>query len=110
MCGTILPSKKFYFHGNPFFSIEIASFTVSTRALQHNRRKEVLARAKRSAGQLSMIGFCGSKESRRQHNTNFQTRLQEARRANLPTVIETPNTSDGDRSPEGRPPAGGPPD
>ena len=77
---------------------------------QHNRRKEVSTRTTIRTGQLSIIGFCGSTESRRQHNHNFQTRLQEARRANLPTLIETPNKSDGDRSPEGRPPAEKPPD
>ena len=77
---------------------------------QHNRRKEVYSRTSRRTGQLSIIGFCGSTESRRQHNTSFQTRLQEARKASLPTVTETSNTNDGDRSLDGHPPGEEPPD
>ena len=77
---------------------------------QHNRRKEVSTRTTIRTGQLSIIGFCGSTESRRQHNNNFQTRLQEARKAILSTIPETSNTSDGDRSPEGHPPEEEPPD
>ena len=77
---------------------------------QHNRRKEISTRTTRSTGQLSIIGFCGSAESRRQNNYTFQTRLQEARKAVLPTLPETSNTSDGDRSTDGHPPAEEPPD
>ena len=77
---------------------------------QHNRRKEVNSRNPRRTGQLSIIRFCGSTESRRQHNTSFQTRLQEAWKATLPTVTETSNTNDGDRSLDGHPPGEEPPD
>ena len=68
---------------------------------QHNRRKEVLERA---SGQLSILSFCGSPLARRQNKHSFLTRIQEARRANLPTPTETPNTSDGDHSPAEEPP------
>ena len=68
---------------------------------QHNRRKEVLAR---TSGQLSILSFCGSQLARRQNKHSFLTRIQEARRANLPTPTETPNTSDGDHSPAEEPP------
>ena len=78
---------------------------------QHNCRKEVsTTRTTLRTGQFSIIGFCGSTESRRQHNSNFQTRLQEARKATLPTPPETSNMSDWDRSPDGHPPAEEPPD
>ena len=77
---------------------------------QHNRRKEVSTRTTRRTGQLLIIGFCGSTESHRQHNSNFQTHLQEARKATLPTQPAMSNTSDGDCLPDGHPPAEEPPD
>ena len=43
------------------------------------------------------LSFLLPVETRRQNNSSFQTRLQEVRRANLPT---SSNTVDGDQSSE----------
>ena len=77
---------------------------------QHAFRDAVVAHTKRNTGQLLILNFCGTPDSRRHHNSNFQTFLQEACRANLPTPIEMPQTSEGDHSPGGSPPAEEPPD
>ena len=74
------------------------------------RRKGIRARTQQRSGQLSILRFRGTRESRRVNNAAFQTRLQEARRAQLPLPTETPDTSDGDRSLDGRPPTEEPPD
>ena len=50
--------------------------------------------------QLSIIRFMKPVENRRQHNSNFQTRRQDATRAALPT---SSNTVNGDQSSEGPP-------
>ena len=49
----------------------------------------------RRTGQLSIIRFMRPIDNRRQRKRNFQTRVQDARRAALPT---SSNTVDGDRS------------
>ena len=69
-----------------------------------------MARTQRPTGRRLIISYCGTPEARRRNNASFQTRLQETRRAHLPTQTESSNTSDGDHSPGGHPPAEEPPD
>ena len=61
-----------------------------------DRAKAMKTLSKRT-GQMSMFSFLLPLETRRQNNRIFQTRLQEARRAALPT---SSNTVDGDQSSE----------
>lgn len=77
---------------------------------QHSFRDSILTRTRCQTGQLSMLSFVRSPEDRQQHNESFQTRLQETRRAELPIEPESSGPSDGDRPPEGNPPAEEPPD
>ena len=77
---------------------------------QHAFSDAIVAHTKRNTGQLLILSFCGTPDSRRQHNSSFQTRLQDARQAHLPTSIELSQTSEGDHSHGGRPPAEEPPD
>ena len=51
----------------------------------------------RNNGQMTMLRFLIPEENRRENNQAFQTRIQEARRARLPT---SSNTVDGDQSSE----------
>ncbi len=51
-------------------------------------------------GQTSLLRYFIPAETRREHNQAFQTRIQEARRASLPT---SSNTVDGDQSSEDPP-------
>ena len=66
-----------------------------------DRRYEDRARAMKTidqrTGQTSIFSFMLPLETRRQNSSTFQTRIQEARRAALPT---SSNTVDGDQSSE----------
>jgi len=72
---------------------------------QHAIRETALALSNRPTGQLSIIHFRGTSESHRHNNASFQTRLQDARQANLSTRTETLNSNDGDHSTGGHSPA-----
>ena len=58
-----------------------------------DRRYEDLAQAMKAidqrTGQMSILRFMRSADDRRQYSDTFQTRLQEARRAALPTSSNT---------------------
>ena len=64
-----------------------------------DRRYEYYAKLmktlKQNTGQMSIFRFLLPAENRRQHNQAFQTRIQEAIQANLPT---SSNMVDGDQS------------
>ena len=61
-----------------------------------DRAQEMKAIDQRT-GQTSILRFMRSVDTRRQYNSTFQTRWQEARQAALPT---NSNTVDGDQSSE----------
>ena len=63
-------------------------------------REKVMETLKQRTGQLSMLSFLIPVETRTQNNQAFQTRLQKARRSNLPT---SSYTVDGDQSSEESP-------
>ena len=56
---------------------------------QYEDCAKIMNTLKRKTGQLSMLSFWLPAETRRQNNSAFQTHLQEARRANLPTGLNT---------------------
>ena len=60
-------------------------------------RAKLMKTLKRTTVQMSIFGFLIPAENRREHNQAFQTHIQEARRASLPT---SSNTVDGDQSSE----------
>ena len=64
---------------------------------RYDDRAKFIETFKRNTGKQSIFSFLIPAETRRQNNSAFQTRLQEARRANLPT---SSNTVDGDQSQE----------
>ena len=64
---------------------------------RYEARVKLMKTLKRTTGQLSMFSYLIPAENRRQNNQAFQTRIQETRRANLPT---SSNTVDGDKSSE----------
>ena len=61
---------------------------------RYEDRAEAMKDTDQTTGQMWIIRFVRPVESRRQHNRNFQTRLQDARRTTLPT---SSNTVDGGR-------------
>ena len=64
---------------------------------RYDARAKAMTAISQRTGQTSIISFMISIELRRQNNRNCQSRLQNARRAALPT---SSNTVDGDRSSE----------
>ena len=63
-------------------------------------RAKQLKSINNKSGQTSLLSYFIPAEIRREHNQAFQTRIQEARRASLPT---SSNTVDGDQSSEDPP-------
>ena len=64
---------------------------------QYEDHEKLMKTLKRTTGQLSIFSYLIPAENRRQNNQAFQTRIQDTRRANLPT---SSNTVDGDQSSE----------
>ena len=64
---------------------------------RHADRTKLKKALNRNNGQTTMLRFLIPAENRRENNQAFQTRIQEARRASLPT---SSNTVDGDQSSE----------
>ena len=64
---------------------------------RYTDRAKQLKSINNKSGQTSLLSYFIPAEIRREHNQAFQTRIQEARRASLPT---SSNTVDGDQSSE----------
>ena len=64
---------------------------------RHANHAKLMKSLKRNTGQMSMLRYLIPAENRRENNQAFQTRIQDARRARLPT---SSNTVDGDQPSE----------